>query len=161
MNHIGCLREVLELRLENRAEIKYSTCRTRGPENMTTQPNTPIDERDDRPKALRYADRLDAIEEMIVDALPDITRKLIAMAKDGDLAAARYLYDRIGGRPAHLTQSPSIDRTLPYSRRDWTSDLIAHNDRRESSIAAFLRHQPSPISFADDQERAGRQKPRR
>ena len=48
---------------------------------------------DETPKAYRYRDRISAVEEMIVDALPDIAAKLISMAKDGDVAAARYLFE--------------------------------------------------------------------
>jgi hypothetical protein len=94
---------------------------------------------DERPKALRYRDRINAIEEMIVDALPDITRKLISMAKDGDLAAARYLYDRIGGRPSRLPLPPSIDRTIPYTCSDWSADSLERKDRRDAKAAVYMK----------------------
>jgi len=59
----------------------------------STQPIIPHDERDERPKALRYQDKTDAIETMILDALPKIVGKLISMAEDGDVRASRYLVD--------------------------------------------------------------------
>jgi len=94
---------------------------------------------DERPKALRYRDRINAVEEMIVDALPDITRKLIAMAKDGDLAAARYLFDRIGGRPSRLPMPPSTDRTIPYTCSDWAADSLERKDRRDIKAAVYMK----------------------
>jgi len=74
---------------------------------------------DERPGAFRYRDRINAVEEMIVDALPDIAKKLISMAKDGDVAAARYLFDRMAGRPSKLSSPPSHDREIPYTGLDW------------------------------------------
>ena len=51
-----------------------------------------------KPRTLKYADALQAIEQRIVDALPEIVDGLIARAKDGDAKAAVYLCDRILGR---------------------------------------------------------------
>lgn len=106
---------------------------------MSTKNNAEYQGPDTTPKAFRYRDRLNAIEEMIVDALPDITRKLISMAKDGDLAAARYLYDRMAGRPSRLPLPPSIDKTIPYTGLDWSRDLLAHKDTRDRQTAAYMR----------------------
>jgi hypothetical protein len=55
------------------------------------------------PRALTYSEHADAIEQTIVDALPSIVEKMIQMAMDGDLKAARYLIDRILGRVARAT----------------------------------------------------------
>jgi len=93
---------------------------------------------DERPKAFRYRDRINAVEEMIVDALPDIAKKLISMAKDGDVAAARYLFDRMAGRPSKLSTPPSHDREIPYTGLDWSADLLELKDRRESRTAAYM-----------------------
>ena len=41
-------------------------------------------------------------EKMIVDAIPEIVAKLIAMAKAGLVPAAKYLVDRVLGRPARV-----------------------------------------------------------
>ena len=93
---------------------------------------------DERPKAFRYRDRINAVEEMIVNALPDIATKLISMAKDGDVAAARYLFDRMAGRPSRLPSPPSIDRAIPYTSLDWSADLLERKDRRESKAAVYM-----------------------
>jgi len=55
-----------------------------------------------------------AIEQTIIDALPPIVDKLIQMAKDGDLKAARYLIDRVLGRVARLP-SPSMADSAPLT----------------------------------------------
>jgi hypothetical protein len=55
-------------------------------------------ERDSRPKALLYRDQLEAVEQMIVDALPNIV-------------ASRYLVDRIFVRaaaPPNATNSQRV-----------------------------------------------------
>ena len=62
----------------------------------------PNKELDRRPKCLQYEEHATAIEKMIVDALPEIVGKLVSMAKEGIVAAARYLVDRMHGRPARL-----------------------------------------------------------
>jgi hypothetical protein len=51
-----------------------------------------------KPRTLRYAEALQAVEQRVVDALPDIIDGLIGRAKDGDTKAAIYLCDRIFGR---------------------------------------------------------------
>jgi len=109
---------------------------------MSATPSTkPIrhDGPDERPKAFRYRDRINAVEEMIVNALPDIAAKLISMAKDGDVAAARYLFDRMAGRPSKLPTPPSNDRTIPYTGLDWSVDLLERKDRRDSKANAYMR----------------------
>jgi len=94
---------------------------------------------DDRPKALRYAERINAIEETILDGLPDIIAKLMSMAKEGNIPAARYLIDRMAGRPSRLPLPPSIDNSLPYKSEDWISDKIIRKEQRESRTAAHIR----------------------
>ena len=104
---------------------------------------------DDRPKALRYAERINALEEMILDGLPEVIGKLMSMAKDGNIPAARYLIDRMAGRPSRLPLPPSIDKSLPYKSEDWTSDLIIRKEQRESRTNAHIRSLYSAAT-ADD-----------
>jgi hypothetical protein len=68
-----------------------------------------------KPKTLRYAEALAAVEQCIVDALPEIVDGLIARAREGDTKAAVYLCDRILGRVAGSTVPPADDRRTPYS----------------------------------------------
>jgi len=72
-----------------------------------------------KPKALKYAPIAEQVEQTIVDAIPDIITKLIAMAKAGDVAAARYAVDRILGRVAVLDAAPIQDTSLPYNENDF------------------------------------------
>ena len=87
-------------------------------------------EPDNRPKALKYEDHANAIEKMIVDALPEIVGKLVSMAKEGNVAAARYLVDRILGRPARLAAAPAMDTALPYTDADYEDALKRRQDSR-------------------------------
>jgi len=58
------------------------------------------------------------IEAMIVAALPQIIESLIKQAVDGDSVAARYLCDRILGKPA-ANQVPTCDDvTVAYADRE-------------------------------------------
>ena len=77
-----------------------------------------------KPKILQYASAGDALEQTIVDALPKVIDKIIAMALDGDLAAGRYLVDRILGRPSRLSAAPVEDRALAYTHADYERDLF-------------------------------------
>jgi len=81
-------------------------------------------ELDDRPKAHRYADQARLIEQMIVDALPEVVGKLVSMAKEGNIAAAKYLIDRIHGRPAKLAAPTVGDISLTDFRRDGRADPL-------------------------------------
>jgi hypothetical protein len=69
-----------------------------------------------RPKTLRYREALDAVEERIVDALPEIIEGLINRAKGGDAKAAFYLVDRILGKAAVASTPPADDSKHPYTR---------------------------------------------
>jgi hypothetical protein len=68
-----------------------------------------------KPKALLYRDALAAVEQRIVDALPDIIDGIIARAREGDVKAAVYLCDRILGRAAGSVSAPADDRRAPYT----------------------------------------------
>jgi len=81
-------------------------------------------ERDDSPKAHRYAEQARLIEQMIVDALPEIVGKLVSMAKEGNIAAAKYLIDRIHGRPAKLAAPMVGDISRTDFHRDSRADPL-------------------------------------
>jgi hypothetical protein len=68
-----------------------------------------------QPRTLKYAETLQAVEQRIVDALPEIIDALIGRAKDGDLKAATYLADRILGRTTGAKIAPADDRQPPYT----------------------------------------------
>lgn len=67
-----------------------------------------------KPRTLKYAATLQAVEQRVVDALPEIIDALINRAKGGDLKAAIYLADRILGRTAGAKIAPADDRRRPY-----------------------------------------------
>ena len=75
-----------------------------------------------RPRTLKYADTLQAVEERVVDALPEIIDALIGRAKSGDLKAAIYLADRILGRTAGARIAPADDRERPYDEAAFELD---------------------------------------
>jgi hypothetical protein len=77
---------------------------------------------DTKPKALLYRDALAAVEQRIVDALPEIIDGLIARAKEGDAKVAMYLCDRILGRAARSASVPADDRRAPYTEDDFRLD---------------------------------------
>jgi len=68
-----------------------------------------------KPKAFVYGPQVDVIEQTIVDALPKVVNKIVEMAMDGNLAAAKYLVDRILGRPYRPASPPADDRRMPYN----------------------------------------------
>ena len=68
-----------------------------------------------KPRILKYAEALEAIEQRVVEALPEIIEGLIGRAKDGDTKAAVYLCDRILGRTAGAKVAPADDREPPYT----------------------------------------------
>jgi len=88
-----------------------------------------------KPKALRYEGVAQRAEETIVEALPEIVDKLVSMAKAGDVAAARYVVDRILGRVAVLEAAPVEDRKLPYNELDFEEA----RDKRAKSRYVFSR----------------------
>ena len=75
-----------------------------------------------KPRTLKYADTLQAVEQRVVDALPEIIDALIGRAKDGDLKAAIYLADRILGRTAGAKVAPADDRERPYDEAAYELD---------------------------------------
>jgi hypothetical protein len=68
-----------------------------------------------KPRTLKYAETLQAVEQRIVDALPQIVDALIEKAKYGNPRIALYLIDRIVGRSAGAKVAPADDREAPYS----------------------------------------------
>jgi hypothetical protein len=75
-----------------------------------------------KPRTLRYAEALQAVEQRVVDALPDIIDGLIKQATDGDVKAAIYLCDRILGRSPGAKVAPADDREPPYSETAFELD---------------------------------------
>jgi hypothetical protein len=75
-----------------------------------------------QPRTLKYAETLQAIEQRIVEALPEIIDALIGRAKDGDPKAAAYLVDRILGRSAWARIAPADDRERPYDEAAFELD---------------------------------------
>jgi hypothetical protein len=75
-----------------------------------------------KPRTLRYAEALQAVEQRVVDALPDIIDGLIKRAKVGDVKAAIYLCDRILGRTPGAKVAPADDREPPYTEAAFELD---------------------------------------
>jgi hypothetical protein len=75
-----------------------------------------------KPRTLKYAETLQAVEGQIVAALPEIIDALIARARGGDLKAAIYLADRILGRAAGAKIAPADDREPPYTDAAFEAD---------------------------------------
>jgi hypothetical protein len=84
-----------------------------------------------RPKTLRYREVLDAAEQRIVDALPEIIDVLINRAKEGDTKAAVYLVDRILGKAAGAFFPPADDKRSPYTEADCELEQQEHESRRD------------------------------
>jgi hypothetical protein len=82
-----------------------------------------------KPRTVKYAEALQAVEQRIVDALPEIVDGLIARAKEGDAKAAQYLCDRILGRTTGAKVAPADDREPPYTEAAFELD---EQDREES-----------------------------
>jgi hypothetical protein len=93
-----------------------------------------------RPKTLRYRDALDAAEQRIVNALPEIIDGLIACARDGDLKASTYLLDRILGKAAGATTAPVDDRLAPYTEEDFKEDEQEREEHRRLFGVLQSRH---------------------
>jgi hypothetical protein len=66
-------------------------------------------------RTLKYAGTHQAVEQLNVDALPEIIDGLICRAKEGDVKAALYLCDRILGKTAGAKVAPADDREAPHT----------------------------------------------
>jgi hypothetical protein len=90
-------------------------------------------------RTVEYAEALHAVEQRVVDALPEIIDGLIARAKDGDTKAAVYLCDRILGKAAGSKIAPADDREPPYTEAAFELDLKELEQRhdRRRIFAAF------------------------
>jgi hypothetical protein len=96
-----------------------------------------------RPKTLRYREALDAAEQRIVDALPEIIDGLIARAKGGDAKVAVYLCDRILGRTAGAKTAPADDRQAPYTEADFEEDEQEREEHRDLFAILTRKEQPA------------------
>ncbi len=72
-----------------------------------------------KPKAIRYAAQLSEAEGKIIAALPDVIDGLIEAAKGGDVAAARYLLDRVWGRVPEAGAPVAEDVGEPLDEGEW------------------------------------------
>ena len=97
----------------------------------------------EKPRTLRYAESLQAVEQRVVDALPDIVDGLIRRAKVGDVKAAIYLCDRILGRSAGAKVAPADDRDPPYTEAAFELDQEEREEdnslRRMMSLSGARR----------------------
>jgi hypothetical protein len=89
-----------------------------------------------KPRTLRYAKALEAVEQRVVDALPDIIDGLIKRAKDGDTKAALYLCDRILGRTTGTKVAPADDREPPYTQA--TFELDQEEREEDNSLRRMM-----------------------
>jgi hypothetical protein len=85
-----------------------------------------------KPRTLKYAEALQAVEQRIVDALPEIIDGLIGRAKAGDAKAALYLCDRILGRTAGAKVAPADDREPIYDEAAFALDEEDREEDRET-----------------------------
>ena len=97
------------------------------------------------PRALRYAEKANAAEQLIVDALGDIIAKLVSMAREGDVPAARYLCDRIYGRVARRALPAIDDKALPYNQRDWGRAKFDDTRKREEFVRQCVKPVANPF----------------
>jgi hypothetical protein len=80
-----------------------------------------------KPRCLKYSQAIEAAEQRIADALPEIIDRLVSLAKDGDLKASTYLLDRILGRSAGAKTAAADDRESPYTEEDFEEDEAEHD----------------------------------
>ena len=113
---------------------------------MQHKNETDYQEPDLRPKALRYEEHGRTSEKMIMDALPEVVDKLVSMAKEGNVPAARYLLDRIHGRPARLAAAPVVDTTLRYSHSDLATDEMRHKQRHDAAWRSWQTVVDNPFA---------------
>jgi hypothetical protein len=81
-----------------------------------------------KPRTLKYAEALQATEQRVVDALPEIVDRLIKRALDGDIKAAIYLCDRIMGKTTGAKVAPADDREPPYTEAAFELDQEEHEE---------------------------------
>jgi hypothetical protein len=89
-----------------------------------------------KPRTLKYAEALQAAEQRIVDALPEIVDGLIGRAKDGDTKAAAYLCDRILGRTTGAKVAPADDREAPYAEAAF--ELDQQEQEEDNGMRRFI-----------------------
>ena len=119
-------------------QITVQTYREQKMTNTQGSTGSAYEERDDRPRALRYAAHARSIEQTIMDALPKVVAKLVSMAEEGNVAAAKYLVDRIHGRPAKLASAAVGDTSLTYRHQDWSADLVRQQAKRDEQARIAL-----------------------
>ncbi len=82
-----------------------------------------------KPKALRYANEFAEAEGRIIAALPDVINGLIRAATGDpesgvapDVAAAKYLIDRVFGRVKEQGAPMAEDATAPLDENEWQAE---------------------------------------
>jgi len=76
------------------------------------------------PKSLQYGAAFDAAEAAMAKALPIVIAKLIEMATAGNMAAIRYLCDRMLGKPAKAPVAPILDNSDQFSEEEYYDKKI-------------------------------------
>ena len=106
-----------------------------------------------KPKALQYQAEVSDVEQRIVRMLPRLVDKLYEMAMEGDIRATRYLIDRIMGRIPLLEAAPSVDRSMPYSERDYSVENLEHQiNLSDDELRLEQRVEDMFVYVGDDDE---------
>lgn len=95
-----------------------------------------------KPKALKYASELATAEGQIITALPDVIAGLIRAAKGDektapDVAAGKYLIDRVFGRIKEQGAPLAEDVAVPIDPEQWEADRALAD--RENELMRDLR----------------------
>ena len=80
-----------------------------------------------RPKAYRYSALVRLADDEAARALPSIMRRMIAAAEDGDTVAGKYVADRVLGRPAQQTVTPSEDMRVAGVSPETIEAMVFHH----------------------------------
>lgn len=78
-----------------------------------------------KPKAMRYAPVLDPVEGFIACSSMEIAKSMVKRAIEGDNNAAKYLLDRVLGKPGTQKEPPISDHTMPHNDVFLDAQLIA------------------------------------
>jgi hypothetical protein len=78
-----------------------------------------------------HLEELRQVEKKLVDALPDIIDKLIALAKEGDVGAAKLLLERVWGKAPIAAKPLAEDDSDPPDDPLKRKEEEAKRERRE------------------------------
>ena len=109
---------------------------------MPSNTGCAVEHQNQSPMALRLPETAAAAEKAIADAIPQVVGKLVSMAMEGNVAAARYLVDRVLGRvakvyaPAEGAQSEILggrsSQPLKQARKQW--EMIGETGVKEAKV---------------------------